>query len=90
MVKVAENSVVALDVLPGNKQGEQLAQQTRYVVTTLHLFYFIIPSDPLTLPNQVFHTETQLQASFHPKKPKAHSRTPKLQQVRSEAQPVVL
>lgn len=30
MVKVAENRVVDLDVFPGDKQGDQLAQQARY------------------------------------------------------------
>jgi len=29
MVKVAENKVVDLDIFPGNKQGDQLAQQAR-------------------------------------------------------------
>ncbi len=31
MVKLAENKVVDLDVLPGNKQGDALAQQTKYI-----------------------------------------------------------
>ena len=30
MVKVAENSVVDLDILPGNKGGDKLVQQARY------------------------------------------------------------
>ena len=29
MVKVAENRVIDLDLFPGNKQGDDLAQQTR-------------------------------------------------------------
>ena len=29
MVKVAENRVVDLDLLPGNKQGDQLAEQAK-------------------------------------------------------------
>ena len=76
MVKVAENKVVDLDILPGNKQGDQIAEQAKYVKPEFHLM-------PLTVFRE---TELPSLAIFPKSKPRESPRTPATQLRPSEVQ----